>query len=61
MKREEVTELTPEKVVKVLKEKGTIVNIEEAKAILSFIKAIANIAVNQYLSGRDLDFMNPKQ
>ncbi|MCW1962596.1 hypothetical protein [Chryseobacterium viscerum] len=61
MKREEVTELTPEKVVKVLKEKGTIVNIEEAKAILSFIKAIANIAVNQHLSGRDLDFMNPKQ
>ncbi|BFO67320.1 hypothetical protein [Chryseobacterium sp. KCF3-3] len=61
MEREEVTKLTPEKVVKVLKEKGTIVNTEEAKAILNFIKTIANIAVNQYLSGRDLDFIDPKQ
>ncbi|WP_431609188.1 hypothetical protein [Chryseobacterium sp. 'Rf worker isolate 10'] len=61
MEREEVTKLTPEKVVKILKEKGTIVNYEEAKTILSFIKTIANISVNQYLSGRDLDLINPKQ
>lgn len=61
MEREEVTKLTPEKVVKILREKGTIVNTEEAKTILSFIKTIANIAVNQYLSRRDLDFINPKQ
>ncbi|WP_034698749.1 hypothetical protein [Chryseobacterium indologenes] len=52
MERTEVTKLTPEKVVKILEKKGTIVNIEEAEIILRFIKTISNIAVNQYLSRR---------
>jgi len=44
--------LTPERVIEILKKKGTIINIEEAKVLLDFIGKIAHIAVNQYLSGR---------
>ncbi len=44
--------LTPERVVEILKKKGTTVNIEEAKVILDFVNKIAHVAVNQYLSGR---------
>lgn len=45
------TNLTPERVMQILKKKGTHVDIEEAKIILKFVKKIAHIAVNQYLRG----------
>ncbi|GAB0157825.1 hypothetical protein CHRYSEOSP005_31110 [Chryseobacterium sp. Alg-005] len=52
MERNNIAKLTPEKVVEILKMKGTIVSTEQAEIILIFITTIANIAVNQYLSGR---------
>jgi hypothetical protein len=51
MEDDKTNDLTPERVVQILKKKGTDVNIEEAKIILAFVKKIANIAVNQYLRG----------
>jgi len=44
-------ELTPERVMQVLKKNGTPVDMEEAKIIADFIKKLAHIAVNQYLKG----------
>lgn len=44
--------LTPERVIEILKKKGTLVDLEEAKAILEFVNKIAHMAVNQYLRGR---------
>ena len=44
-------ELSPERVMEILKKKGTHVDIEEAKIILEFVKKVAHIAVNQYLRG----------
>ncbi|GEJ43564.1 hypothetical protein [Chryseobacterium sp. ON_d1] len=41
MERTEPGKLTPEKVVKILEKKGTIVTIEEAETLLNFIKIIA--------------------
>lgn len=49
MEDDKTNDLTPERVVQILKKKGTEVDIEEAKIILVFVKKIANIAVNQYL------------
>lgn len=45
------TDLNPERVMEILKKKGTHVDIEEAKIILEFVKKVAHIAVNQYLRG----------
>ncbi|WP_353149083.1 hypothetical protein [Chryseobacterium sp.] len=42
--------LTPEKVIILLKQHGTIVTLEEAARILDFMRKVADIAVNQYLS-----------
>ena len=42
-------ELTPERVMQILKRNGTPVDMEEAKIIAEFIKKLAHIAVNQYL------------
>lgn len=41
--------LTPEQVVKMLKEKGTIVSISQADEILKFMRKLAKIAVSNYL------------
>lgn len=51
MEDDKTNDLTPERVVQILKKKGTEVDIEKAKIILVFVKKIANIAVNQYLRG----------
>jgi hypothetical protein len=51
MEREKETNLTPERIMQILKKKGTHVDIEEAKIILEFVEKIAHIAVNQYLRG----------
>ncbi|MEA4919233.1 hypothetical protein SDC9_170194 [bioreactor metagenome] len=52
MEEDKTNDLTPERVVQILKKKGTEVNLEEAKTILAFVKKIASIAVNQYLRGK---------
>lgn len=52
MEKEKTKELTPERVVQILKKKGTEVDLEEAQAILDFVKKIAHIAANQYLRGK---------
>lgn len=52
MEKEKANDLTPERVVQILKKKGTEVDLEEAKTILEFVKKIADIAVNQYLRGK---------
>lgn len=44
-------ELNPERVMEILKKKGTQVNIEEAKIILEFVNKFVHIAINQYLRG----------
>ena len=44
--------LTPEKVVKILEKHGTEVSAREAAIILQFMRKIADITVNQYLSIR---------
>lgn len=45
--------LTPEKVVVILQRHGTIVSVDEAIIILEFMRKIADIAVNQYLSSKE--------
>jgi len=52
MEKDKTNELTPERVKQILRKKGTEVDIEEAQAILKFVKMIAHIAVNQYLRGK---------
>ncbi len=53
MKMEKEKErFNPERVKQILKKKGTEVDLEEAQAILEFVKKIAHIAVNQYLRGK---------
>lgn len=42
--------LTPEKVVSLLGRHGTKVSLEDAETILEFMRKIADVAVNQYLS-----------
>ncbi len=51
MEKEKANDLTPERVIEILKKKGTVVEMEEAIAILDFVKMIAQVAVNQYLRG----------
>jgi 3-methyladenine DNA glycosylase AlkC len=50
--RETSRKLTPEKVVSILRKHGTKVSVEEAFIILQFMRKVADIAVNQYLSVR---------
>lgn len=52
MEKEKANNLTPERVIEILKKKGTVVEREEAIAILDFVKMIAQVAVNQYLRGK---------
>lgn len=52
--------LTPEKVVKMLKEKGTIVTIAQAEEILNFMNKMANIAVSNYLDQHNTNEDNNK-
>lgn len=52
MDKEKTNDLTPERVIQILKKKGTEVDLEEAQVILEFVKKIAHIAVNQYLRGK---------
>jgi len=52
MEKDKTNELTPERVKQILKKKGTEVDLEEAQAVLEFVKKIAHIAVNQYLRGK---------
>lgn len=42
--------ISPEEVVKILKEHGTTVTVEEAKLILAFMFELANISLDQYFS-----------
>ncbi len=51
MEKENKQELTPERVIHILKKNGIHVNLEEAKIILDFVNKIAGIAFNQYLRG----------
>lgn len=51
MENGKTKELSPKRVMEILKKKGTHVDIEEAKIILEFVKKFAHIAVNQYLRG----------
>lgn len=44
--------LTPEKVISILGKHGTKISVEEATIILDFMRKIADVAVNQYLSVR---------
>ena len=44
--------LTPERVIEDLRYEGTTITFEEAEIILKFMRMIARIAVNQYISGR---------
>jgi hypothetical protein len=41
--------LTPQKVQEMLASRGTIITIEQAAAILEFLRKLANIAVSNYL------------
>ncbi|WP_173820310.1 hypothetical protein [Niastella vici] len=41
--------LTPQKVQEMLRQRGTIVTLEQATAILNFIRKLANIAISNYL------------
>ncbi len=41
--------LKPEKVVEMLKEKGMEVSVEQAAAVLKFLRKLADIVVAQYL------------
>ena len=41
--------LKPENVVEMLKEKGMEVSVEQATAILNFLRKLADIVVAQYL------------
>lgn len=50
MGTEEKDRIPPEKAVKILKEDGIEVTIEQAKVILDFLYEMAEIAVDQYLS-----------
>jgi len=46
--------LKPEKVVEMLKVKGTEVSVEQAAAILKFLRKLADMVVSQYLgNGRN--------
>lgn len=45
----EKVKITPERTMKILNSGGINVTLEEAKAILVFMKKIANIAVSKYL------------
>lgn len=47
-----LSKLTPKKVVSLLAKYGTKVSAEEAEIILQFMRKIADVAVNQYLSVR---------
>lgn len=44
--------LTPERVVNILEKHGTKVSVEEAGIILQFMRKVADVAVNQYLSAK---------
>ena len=41
--------ITPEKAMKMLNSEGMSVSLEEAKAILDFMRKLANIAVSKFL------------
>jgi hypothetical protein len=41
--------LTPQKVQEMLRQRGTIVTLEQAASTLNFIRKLANIAVSNYL------------
>lgn len=47
---ESLKKLTPERVVSILEKHGTKVSVEEAEIILQFMRKVADVAVNQYLS-----------
>ena len=50
----QMEKLKPEKVVEMLKAKGTEVSIEQATVILKFLRKLADIVVSQYLgNGRN--------
>jgi len=42
--------ITPQQAVKILKEHGTIVTIEEAKLILDFLYDFGKLAIDQYVN-----------
>ena len=42
--------IQPEKVVEILRQKGTEVTLEEARLILEFLRKLADITVTQYLN-----------
>jgi hypothetical protein len=41
--------VTPQQAVKILKEHGTIVTLEEAKLILDFLYKFGKLAIDQYV------------
>ncbi len=45
-----MAELTPEKVVEILRKNGTFISIHEAKIILEFMLQLASISIDQMLT-----------
>ncbi|THU40389.1 hypothetical protein FAM09_11015 [Niastella caeni] len=52
---EKSEQLTPQLVMKMLKDEGQIVSISDAEAILEFLRKMANIAVSNYLNQNTLN------
>ena len=57
-KRNEKRSVTPEKLVKILQNHGTVVSIEKARKVLELIYKLSNLSVKEALSRLSID--NPK-
>jgi len=51
--RNEGGKMTAEKTLKMLKDEGIEVTLEQAEKILHFLRLLANLAVSKYLSKND--------
>ncbi|RZL62264.1 MAG: hypothetical protein EOO93_09605 [Pedobacter sp.] len=57
-KLNEKRSVTPEKLVKILQNHGTVVSIEKARKVLELIYKLSNLSVKEVLSRLSID--NPK-
>lgn len=51
--RNEGGKMTAEKTLKILKDEGVEVTLEQAEKILAFLRLLANLAVSKYLNKND--------
>lgn len=51
--RNEGGKMTAEKILKMLKDEGIEVTLEQAEKILDFLRLLANLAVSKYFSKND--------